>query len=143
MSPSSAFAGNKKLIRWAQFQDGNRVDIFDDASTLSYLRTERLANTATRVMSKRVLRRAWTNSLHQSPGSTTCTILRRMADSITRVVPPLDARQAITEHAHLTSGHFGAGCTAHQLLINYWWPGVLKQTQDIVGRCEVCNRVKA
>ena len=66
-----------------------------------------------------------------------------MAVGTTRVVPPLDARQAITELAHLTSGHFGARRTAHLLLINYWWPGVLKQAQDIVWRCEVCDRVKA
>ena len=58
-------------------------------------------------------------------------------------MPPPDARQAITEHAHLTSGHFGARRTSHLLLINYWWPGVLKQAQDIVGRCGVCDRVKA
>ena len=66
-----------------------------------------------------------------------------MADGTTRVVPPPNARQAITEHAHLTSGHFGSRRTAHLLLINYWWSGVLKQSRDIVGRCEVCDRVKA
>ena len=58
VSPSSAFAGNKKLTKWAQFQDGNMVDIHDDAATIDYLRTGRLSGTATRVMSKRVLRRA-------------------------------------------------------------------------------------
>ena len=62
VSPSFAFAGNKKLTRWAQFQDGYMVDIYNDAATLNYLRTRRLASTATRVMSKRVnqnvLRRA-------------------------------------------------------------------------------------
>ena len=58
VSPSIAFASNKKLTKWAQFQDGNMVDIHDDAATLEYLRTGRLAGTATRVMSRRVLRRA-------------------------------------------------------------------------------------
>ena len=66
-----------------------------------------------------------------------------MADGTTRVVPPPNARRAITEHAHLTSGHFGSRRTAHLLLINYWWSGVLKQSRDIAGRCEVCDRVKA
>ena len=79
------------------------VDIHDDAATLDYLRTGRLAGTATRVMSKRVLRRAWNYCLHQVPGNADCTILRRMADGTTRVVLPPNARQAITEHAHLTS----------------------------------------
>ena len=143
VSPSSAFANDKKLTRWAQFQDCNMVDIYDDAATMDYLCTGRLAGTATCVMSRRVLRRARNYSLNQGPGSTDYNILRRMADGTTRVVPPLNARQAITEHTHLTSGHFGARRTAHLLLINYRWPGVLKQAKDTVGRCAVCDRVKA
>ena len=96
------------------------VDIHEDAASLEYLRTGRLAGTATRVMSRRVLRRAWNYTLHQAPGNADFTILRRMADGTTRVVPPPNARQAITEHAQLTSGHFGSRRTAHLLLINYW-----------------------
>ena len=142
VSPSSAFAGNKKLTRVAQIQDMGMVDIHDDAATLAYLRTGRMSDTATRVMSRRVIRRAWNYSLKEGPGDG-FTILRRMADGTTRVVPPPADRQAITEHAHLTSGHFGARRTSHLLLINYWWNGVMKQAGETVGRCEVCDRVKA
>ena len=79
VSLSFPFAGNKKLTRWAQFQDGNMVDIHDDAATLDNLRTGRIAGTATRVMSKRVLSSAWNYCLDPGPGNTSCTILRRMA----------------------------------------------------------------
>ena len=106
------------------------VDIYDDVQTLAYLHIGKLDGRNTHAMTRRVLRRAHAYSIqHITAGD--WVVLRRMADGSTRVVPPKEQRLAIAEHAHASSGHFGARRTTHLLLITHWWPGILRMALDV------------
>ena len=140
-APHAAFAGNKRLAKAAQWAERGLSDIHEDEATLQFLRGGKLPEHFTPAMSKRVLKRARRYRLVTQEGQE--RVMYRFNDGSYRTVPPPADRRAIIDHAHVSSGHFGANRTAHLLLTNYWWRGILKNTKQAVAECGVCDRVAA
>eukprot|EP00878_Enallax_costatus_P004270 GHUV01004500.1.p1 GENE.GHUV01004500.1~~GHUV01004500.1.p1 ORF type:complete len:413 (+),score=154.27 GHUV01004500.1:256-1494(+) len=49
----------------------------------------------------------------------------------------------IIQQCHSKFGHFGIRRTAAQLLLQYWWKGLIADTAVIVSRCQHCSREQA
>jgi len=55
-----------------------------------------------------------------------------------------DLRREIIQlhHNTLVEGHGGRWKTAELIARNYWWPGVMKEMERYIGRCNACQRYK-
>ena len=137
MHPQQAFKGNKKMCRQVAEHD---KDIHYDHATLALLRTGKLPDGITPAQIKRVNRRA---KGYKIVGHSPAIVYCRMPNGTWRVVPSPAERAAVTEQAHVTSGHFGIRRTLHLMLTDYWWQGIWKDVTNAVNNCKVCDRVKA
>ncbi len=59
-----------------------------------------------------------------------------------RMVPPPHERHGLIQKVHSELGHFGIKCTYSLLASHYHWKGMYAQVQDIIARCEQCDRVR-
>ncbi len=59
-----------------------------------------------------------------------------------RVVPSPHEWPSLIQKVHLELGHFGVKCTYSLLAPHYHWRGMYVQVQDIIARCEQCDRVR-
>ncbi len=58
------------------------------------------------------------------------------------MVPPPHERHGLIQKVHSELGHFGIKCTYSLLASHYHWKGMYAQVQDIIARCEQCDRVR-
>jgi hypothetical protein len=58
------------------------------------------------------------------------------------VVPPPHERPGLIQKVHLKLGHFGVKHTYSLLAPHYHWRGMYAQIQDVIARCEQCDRMK-
>jgi hypothetical protein len=59
-----------------------------------------------------------------------------------RIVPPPHEWLSLIQKVHLELGHFGVKRTYNLFAPNYHWKGMYIQVQDVIIRCEQCDRVK-
>jgi hypothetical protein len=59
-----------------------------------------------------------------------------------RVVPPPHERPSLIQKVHLEFGHFGVKRTYNLFVPHYHWRGMYVQVQDVIARCEQCDRVR-
>lgn len=70
-------------------------------------------------------------------------LYRLMSDGSSRLVPQPQQREALILQCHNRLGHFGIRRTAAQLLLQYWWKGLVADTARIVSQCQHCSHEKA
>jgi hypothetical protein len=58
------------------------------------------------------------------------------------MVPPPHERPNLIWKVHSELGHFGVKRTYNLFAHHYHWKGMYVQVQDIIARCEQCDRVK-
>jgi hypothetical protein len=58
------------------------------------------------------------------------------------VVPPPHERPGLIQKVHLELGHFRIKCTYSLLALHYHWRGMYVQVQDVIARCEQCDKVR-
>jgi len=60
-------------------------------------------------------------------------------------VPKCSTRELLIREVHSGSlaGHFGESKTLTMLREHYYWPGMEKDIQDILRRCETCQDAKS
>jgi hypothetical protein len=58
------------------------------------------------------------------------------------MVPPPHERFGLIQKVHLELGHFGVKHTYNLLVLHYHWRGMYVRVQDIIVRCEQCDRVR-
>ncbi len=59
-----------------------------------------------------------------------------------RVVPSPHEGIGLIQKVHLDLGHFGIKCTHSLFGLHYHWRSMYAQVQDIIARCEQCDRVR-
>jgi transposase InsO family protein len=140
-TPLQVYNHNKRMAR-AAYEPG-ALDIVSDAHVLDYLAHGKLpASVTTHRSLRRIIRRARGYRVEDSVGGSR-QIYRVLGNGAVRLVPPVVERPGIIETAHRLSGHFGVRRTAHLLLANYWWQGILADVTKVVGQCLVCDQVRA
>ena len=138
-SPNAIFHSNKRLAKGAN--ENGAVDVYEDEPSMQYLLNGLLPVSLTNVSTRRVIKRARGYEVRRVQGRQ--VVYRRMLNGSVRQVPPPAERVDIIESAHRLSGHFGVRRTTHLLLGSYWWQGIMRQVQDVVGRCRVCDEANA
>ncbi len=58
------------------------------------------------------------------------------------MVPPPHERPSLIQKVHSKLGHFGIKYTYSLLILHYHWRGMYAQVQDIIARCEQCDKMK-
>jgi len=58
------------------------------------------------------------------------------------MVPPPHERPGLIQKVHSELGHFGIKRTYSLFAPHYHWKGMYAQVQDIIARCEQCDRVR-
>jgi hypothetical protein len=58
------------------------------------------------------------------------------------VVLPPHEWPGLIQKVHSEFGHFGIMCTYSLFTLHYHWRGIYAQVQDIIARCEQCDRVR-
>ncbi len=58
------------------------------------------------------------------------------------MVPPPHERPGLIQKVHSELGHFGVKRIYSLLAPHYHWRGMYAQVQDIIARCEQCDRVR-
>jgi len=58
------------------------------------------------------------------------------------MVPPPHERPSLIQKVHSKLGHFGVKHTYSLLAPHYHWRGMYDQVQNVIARCEQCDRVK-
>jgi hypothetical protein len=58
------------------------------------------------------------------------------------VVPPPHEQPNLIQKVHLEFGHFGVKHTYSLLTLHYHWRGMYVQVQDVIARCEQCDKVR-
>jgi hypothetical protein len=58
------------------------------------------------------------------------------------VVPPPHEQRGLIQKVHSKLGHFGVKHTYSHFVLHYHWRGMYAHVQDIIARCEQCDRVK-
>ena len=100
------------------------------------------SSTKTHAQIKRVVRRARGYNL-QRMANGDMEVRRVMANGSLRTVPKPSHRSDVTKQAHESTGHWGVRRTAHLLLANYWWQGVMRDVTLYVRNCDLCGRANA
>jgi len=59
-----------------------------------------------------------------------------------KAVPPPHEQPGLIQKVHSELGHFGVKHTYSLLAPHYHWKGMYAQVQDIITRCEQCDRVR-
>lgn len=140
-SPSSQPTGTQTLARSRE----GHPDIWFDEPAMAFL-TQRTVPSSQQEI-RRLLRRLshyhWSPPVQLPDGTARpATLYRRTRDGL-RVVPPPAARADIIQRAHDNLGHFGQRRTAYLVAREHWWHGLLRDTEDVVRRCERCSRIQA
>eukprot|EP00878_Enallax_costatus_P025998 GHUV01027866.1.p1 GENE.GHUV01027866.1~~GHUV01027866.1.p1 ORF type:complete len:444 (+),score=127.06 GHUV01027866.1:106-1332(+) len=65
---------------------------------------------------------------------------RLLADGSSRIVPPPEQRDSLIQQCHEKFGHFRVRRTAAQLMLQYWWKGIVLDTARVVRQCQHCSR---
>jgi len=112
-------------------------DIWLDEPTLHFIRSGELPAGASTAEQHRIRRRARSYYLVGDQ------LLRRMADSTSKLVPPRSERQRLIQQQHELCGHYGVRRTSAMLLTKHWWWGLQADVAHVVSHCEHCNRVMA
>ena len=118
-------------------QSRSSLDIWLDHPVLQALQHDSISSPLSAAERKRVLKRikqySWTDG----------QLYRNMSDGSSRLVPQPAERAALIQQCHERFGHFGVRRTAAQLLLQYWWKGLIADTQRFVSQCEHCRREQA
>ena len=131
-----------KLAKLATKEDAHQMDIMHDDKVLHFLVHQTLPESWPLPTVRRVIARARRYSVRMQPDGS-YQVVRALTHGVTRIVPPVAARDAILKAAHHASGHFGVRRTTFLVLTTYWWYGVLKQVKAIVQACSICDRAQA
>ncbi len=59
-----------------------------------------------------------------------------------RVVPPPHEWPSLIQKVHLELGHFRVKRTYNILAPHYQWKGMYAQVQNVIARCEQCDRMR-
>jgi hypothetical protein len=59
-----------------------------------------------------------------------------------RMVPPPHERRGLIQKVHLELGHFGVKRIYNLLALHYHWKGMYAYVQNVIARCEQCDRVR-
>ena len=146
-APGQRVLPNQRRVEWGS----GPSDVWLDPPTLHYVQAgihhhDTLNDTEERA---RVVKRAafyvWVPLQADSPkGSPQARnrLLRKMADGSMRTCPAPGERQAIINYTHAACGHFGCRRTESLLLTSYWWARMRQDVEQVLSRCEVCDRAR-
>jgi hypothetical protein len=104
----------------------NRTDPHSDSAMLLYLKDGQAGEGLAVTELRRILKRVTSYRLQNG------TLLRIMANPVTRVVPAPARRRAIIEDTHKRLGHFGTRRTLGLLQTGFWWPGMSRDVIAVV-----------
>ena len=132
-------AADAKRVTWSDSakEEPAAADVWGDAPLIHLLRYGELPTDLHPAQRQRIIKRS---QRYHMLGS---QLYRTLPDGSTRLIPPPGERQALIEHTHKLTGHFGINRTAQLLATSHWWHGMVRDTAAVVKHCEHCQRVKA
>lgn len=116
---------------------GGGKEPWDDDALLHLLQHGTMPEEASQAerdrLAKRAKRYKWANG----------KLLQKCLDGELRTVPKPDERLDLVAKVHKQCGHLGVRRTVDLLTRSYQWRGMYKDVQQVVRRCEPCDRARA
>jgi len=113
------------------------ADIWHDEGTLHYLQRGSYPEGASAADKKRISNRAQRYAWRQGK------LWRRLADGVTKEVPPISERTALVTDMHIRNGHPGEKKLISLLTLAFLWKGMTYDAIRCVRACAECDRSRA